>query len=728
MPSYRQLAAFSVLSAFFVSAAGATTPLEDRVPLFGSLNAGEWSYYSIQTKDWQAEAGMAIKNLDSGNADLYVRRGALPTLSAWDFRSATDNLYEIVRVNATTVPALQSDTYYIGVYGRSAAAYGVAADRFELPAAHPGMGAIPYADGVTFRVWAPNADQVYVAGQFNNWSATKAALQAEGGGNWSLDYRNARAGQEYKFVLHNGGSTLWKTDARSLDVTNSTGNSVVFDPTQFDWGGQARAEFSMPQWNELVIYELHVGTFNDSPGGMPGDFYSAINRLGQLQDLGVNAVEVMPICEFSGDYSWGYNPAQPYAVETAYGGPGGYQSFVKAAHEHGIAVFQDLVFNHFGPSDLELWRYDGWGINGGGGIFFYNDYRKSTPWGDTRPDYGRGEVRQYLRDNALMWLETFHADGLRFDGTAWIRKVDGFGEDIPDGWSLMQWINDEVDAHQGWKYVIAEDMRQNEWITKPTSVGGAGYDGQWDPDFVHPVREAIITPDDNSRNMYSLAAAITHRYNNDAFERVIYTESHDEVANGRSRVPEEIWPGNAGSWYSRKRSTLGAALVMTAPGVPMLFQGQEVLEDGYFDDDDPVDWSKRVTYAGIESLYRDLIHLRRNWYNNTRGLRGQNVNVHHINNSDKMIAFHRWDQGGPSPGDDTIVVVNCADRSWNDYLIGFPAGGTWQVRFNSDSRFYSTDFGDFGSTAVQANAGWRDGMAYTGSVAIAPYSVLILSQ
>jgi len=226
--------------------------------------------------------------------------------------------------------------------------------------------------------------------------------------------------------------------------------------------------------------------------------------------------------------------------------------------------------------------------------------------------------------------------------------------------------------------------------------------------------------------MWAVRDALAYRYNNDAFERVIYTESHDEVANGRTRVPEAIWPGNAASYYSKKRSTLGAGLVMTAPGIPMFFQGQEILEDGWFQDTDPVDWSKEITFAGIEALYRDLIRLRRDWFGTTRGLKGQGLNVHHVNDGAKLVAFHRWMNGGP--GDDVIVVANFANTTRNSYTLGLPRAGTWQVRFNSDWSGYDAGFGNHASNAVQATAGAYDGMPYRGNISIAPYTLLILSQ
>ncbi len=584
------------------------------------------------------------------------------------------------------------------------------------------MGTILFPGGVAFRVWAPFASQVFAAGTFNNWSASAHPFASEGNGFWSVEIQGAGVGDEYQFVIRNGLQPLiWHKNPYASEVVNSSGNAIIHDPS-FDWTGD---NFQIPQWNELVIYEMHVGTFNDAPGSGPGTFDEILPKLPYLRDLGINAIEVMPVLEFPIDYSWGYNPAQPFSVETALGGPKGLHQFVKAAHTHGIAVILDVVYNHFGPGDLDLWRFDGWSdLNHDGGIYFYDRSRAHTDWGDTRPDYGRSEVRQFIRDNALFWLNKYRLDGLRLDSVGNIRSVNG--RELPDGWNLLQWINNEIRASQPWKITIAEDLQNNEWITKDTGAGGAGFGAQWDAGFVHPIRAAVIGQSDSARDMWAVRDALIYRYNDDAIQRVIYTESHDEVANGHSRVPEEIWPGNASSWFSRKRSTLGAALVFTAPGIPMLFQGQEFLEDQYFRDTVPLDWSKLNTFAGIQMLYQDLIHLRRNWLNNTRGLRGQNIHVHHVNNDNKLIAFHRWENGGP--GDDVVVVANFANRSYGSYTIGFPRAGSWRVRFNSDWQGYSSDFGgQLGYHTVTSNDP-ADGMPTRANVGVGPYSVLILSQ
>ena len=593
-----------------------------------------------------------------------------------------------------------------------------------VPSTRPNMGAIPYPGGVTFRVWAPFAEAVCVAGDFNNWGPLANPLGGEGGGYWSVDVDGAEVDQEYRFVIHTGGEQLWRIDPYAKEVTSSVGNGIICD-TGFDWGEDV---FHAPGWDEMVVYELHTGTFNDHPGGAPGVYDSVCEKMPYLRDLGINAIEILPTSEFPGGFSWGYNPSHIFSVEADYGGPHGLKRLVKTAHEHGIAVILDLVYNHLGPTDLDLWQFDGWSQGGFGGIYFYNDNRAKTPWGDTRPDYGRPEVRQYLRDNMLTWAEEFRLDGFRYDATSYIRRVNGDSWDLEDGWNLLRWLNDELQRHQPWKITISEDLRNDAWMTRPTEAGGAGFDSQWDGDFVHPVRRVLTNPFDEHRDMNQIVSAIYHLYGSDALERVIYTESHDEVGatNAKQRLPSDIDGGNPTGWFARKRSMLGGVLVFTSPGIPMIFQGQELLETGPWHDDDPTDWSNLDRHAGVHRMYRDLIRLRRNWNDNTRGLRGQHVNVHHVNHSDTVVAFHRWAEGGP--GDDVVVVCNFAGRSYGSYTVGVPSSGLWRVRFNSDASTYSPDFGNHPAFDTGAEAAGADGMGFRVNVGLGPYTAVILSQ
>jgi 1,4-alpha-glucan branching enzyme len=586
-----------------------------------------------------------------------------------------------------------------------------------------GMGPIILEQGVAFRVWAPNATSVSVIGDFNDWDANANPMQREENGCWLATVEQAKPGQEYKYQITNGDQVLPRIDPRVREVTNSVGNGIIHDPN-FDWQGD---DFAMPAWNELVIYETHIGTFFRRDDGSVGTFEDFSMKFDHLKHIGVNALQIMPIAEFAGDLSWGYNPAHPYAIESVYGGPMGFKTFVREAHKAGFAVILDVVYNHFGPSDLDLWQFDGWSENNKGGIYFYNDHRSVTPWGDTRPDYGRGEVRSYIRDNAMMWLEDYHVDGLRYDMTLYIRSVDASGQnEIPEGWGLTQWINREVHDFKPSAITIAEDLQDLPYITKPESEGGAGFGTQWDARFVHPVRDVITQPDDAGRDMNKIRDALRHCYNGHAFQRVVYTESHDEVANGKSRIPSEVDEADPSNFYAKKRATIGIALTMTAPGIPMLFQGQEFLEDGWFHDADALDWDKADDHAGIVKLTAKLIELRLNRSGKTKGLTGYHVDVHHINHDGKVVAFKRWADGGPS--DETIVIVNFSNRHYEQYDFGLPAAGKWIRRFSSDQRRYSSDFGGNASGDIDAIDEPYDGQSHRGRIELPPYTVLIYSQ
>jgi len=297
---------------------------------------------------------------------------------------------------------------------------------------------------------------------------------------------------------------------------------------------------------------------------------------------------------------------------------------------------------------------------------------------------------------------------------------------LPDGWSLVQWINREVRQRYPGRITIAEDLQDDDRLTKPVDQGGAGFTAQWAARFVHPVRAAVITPSDEQRSLDSVRGAIEGRYNGDPFQRVIYSESHDEVANGKARVPQEINPDDPTGWHAQKRSTLAAGLVFTSPGIPMLFQGQEFLQGKWFRDDAPLNWDMNEEFRGIVRLYRDLIQLRLNTKGFSRGLCGQFVNIYHVNDADNVLAFQRWDRHGL--GDDVIVVLNFSHAAKENYTVGMPAPGLWKLRLNSDATVYNHDFQGFASGDVEAFKGQRDGLDAYATISIGPYSLLVYTQ
>lgn len=578
------------------------------------------------------------------------------------------------------------------------------------------VGVTFHKNHVTFRVWAPFARAVDITGVFNEWG--RNPMLNEGDGYWVADVAGAQPGQEYKYVIHTDKGEISRNDPRALHVTTNKGNSVIVDP-HFEWSDK---DFVMAPLNRQVVYEVHVGTFYRPDAAVCGTFDDVTAKLDYLADLGVTAIQVMPIDSMDGDHGWGYAPDFMYAIESLYGSRHSFMHFVNEAHKKGIGVLLDVVYNHIGPGENDLWQFDGWSQDNHGGIYFYNDWRAQTPWGETRPDYGRTEVRQYILDNVKMWLLDCHVDGLRLDSTSFMRNVHGNNDDpaddIPDAWRLLQDIT--ALAHKIKPAImVAEDLGVNEYLTKPHQEGGAGFDGQWEVGFPAVLRRALDATEDVYRNLGDLSAMLERRYNNDAFQRFIYSDSHDSAANGGARLSEEISPGHPDSLFSQRRSLMAAALALTSPGVPMLFQGQEFLEGGSFNDWQALDWARADKFSGIVLAHKHLIDLRKNRHNNTRGLGGQSFAVVHLNEESKVLAYHRWDQGGP--GDDVVVVFNLANREQSDYHIHFPRPGVWRVRFNSDWKGYSPEFKDtqFSEVTVEGDSA---------PIVIAPYSVLILSQ
>ncbi|WP_022925849.1 alpha-amylase family glycosyl hydrolase [Serinicoccus marinus] len=573
-----------------------------------------------------------------------------------------------------------------------------------------GMGAIPIEGGYAFRVWAPNATGVSVIGDFNGWDPEAHGMEHEGNGHWYAEVPGAQMWQEYQLLVSNGEHSFHRIDPRALAVTNSVGNGLLYDHGAFDWEGD---DFTPPRQHETVIYETHIGSFVATEDGRPANLGDLMGKLDYLVGLGVNAIELMPLMEFAGDYSWGYNPAHVFAVESSYGGPEALKTFVREAHKRGLAVYVDVVYNHFGPSDLPTWQFDGWSENGKGGIYFYNDHRSSTPWGDTRPDYGRQEVRDFILDNARMWLRDYHADGLRLDMTPYMRRVDGtHGDEIPEGWEMMRRIGEMVRTEFPRHLVIAEDLHGVAAVTS-TEPGGAAMHAQWDTKFVHPVREALITQDDAHRSIAAVAAAVTHTYQH-AFDRVIYTESHDEVSNGKARITSEVQGDNPSGWNAQKRATLGAALVLTAPGLPMLFQGQEFLEDEWFRDNVPLDWERAWAFRDITQMFRDLIRLRLDADGVSAGLAGPHTNVVAGDEDANVLAYVR----STGDGQHVLVAINLSAHAVQR-PVELP-GGHWRLRFNSDARAYSQLFGDHATPDIDAGDGH-------GTLDLGPYSVVIYS-
>jgi maltooligosyltrehalose trehalohydrolase len=421
----------------------------------------------------------------------------------------------------------------------------------------------------TFSVWAPFATTVEARGD-----AFVCRLEPTEGG-WfagtvdDLDDRDrAGEGLDYSFVL-DGGPEL--PDPRSpWQPFGVDGRSRTFDPDRFAWTDE---HFEPVALEDAVIYELHIGTFTPD-----GTFRSAISRLDRLVDLGITHIELMPVAAFSGRYGWGYDGVDLFAPHPSYGDPHDLQALVDAAHARGLAVILDVVYNHFGPEGNVLTRY---------GPYLTDRYR--TPWGAAVNVDGPGsdEVRRFFIDNACAWLRHFHVDGLRLDAVHAI--VDNSALHVLE--ALSDAVAEVERATGRTRVLIAEDDRNDPRSVRPRQLGGYGLDAQWNDDFHHAVH-ALLTGEQTGYyadygSMTDLATALTQGY--------VYAGRYSTFRGRTQGRPATGLPGHAfvaclqnhdqignrprgdriGHIVSPARQRVGAALLLTSPFVPMIFQGEE---------------------------------------------------------------------------------------------------------------------------------------------------------
>jgi 1,4-alpha-glucan branching enzyme len=577
----------------------------------------------------------------------------------------------------------------------------------------PNFGANVDATGTRFRLWAPGAAAVHVVGDVPGGSMT---LPSAGGGEFEGHADGVGAGARYHFELDTPSGTLTRLDPYCRE--RSDPDCLVVDPNAYGW---KTPTFAAASRQASVVYEMHVGSFTTDPQVGYGTFASARPQLADLADLGVDVVELMPVQAFGGtDESWGYDPQLWLAPKPSYGAPDDLRAFIDEAHGQGIAVWLDVVMNHYdGYDQAPLFCFDGACPNGSAGVYFFPDDPYAwTPWGP-RPDYTSLNVAGMLEDSVHQWLVEYRGDGFRWDSTNNIRALDGNGT-TPGGRDLLVNANDLTHGLGGLS--VAEDLKGDDQVTASTASGGFGFDAQWDG-FGWQVTGVLVGYSDDARDLGVLRGLLFGGYGGDPFTRLIFTETHDTVGNGGSRLPDQIDPADPTSWAARKRSMLGAAFLMTTPGVPMIFMGQEQLATGTFLD--PPDALAPPTARGLEvrAFYRDLIRLRRNLDGGAGGLQGTDVSVLHEDDSGKVLAFSR----GPVGNDQAIVVLNLRNQAYARYDIGVPTPGTWRVRIDSDRTAYGDDFGGGGPATITTLAQPYDGQPCRLPLTLSPYGAMILT-
>ena len=652
-----------------------------------------------------------------------------------------------------------------------------------------------YTDGgpprIRFSLWAPHASEVAVVfGRTDNGYITNSGggmdparqafpLQPVGGGIWEgvpagnfSDY----VGAPYMFRIKNAqGNTVYRTDIHSRwqigrgghnpdggtwnghpdDLDGTVSCSVVidqdmvrkeFEPTtdppaliaddEF-WQSEFTAGRPVPnRLNDLVIYELHIGSLG-FPGTGPGTLADAMAFFDHLKALGVNAVELLPVSEFSGTLAWGYGDTHHFVIESSAGGRDKYKHFVRECHRNGIAVIQDVCYNHFDEkAERAQWQYDSTAPEQN--IYYWyegkpsdypspnNGYLQNESSGRA-PRYWEEPVRQLFISSAAEFVEEFHVDGFRVDLTQAFHRdnhlemKDGmriaaanqFGAKLLREWSrTLKMLRPSV-------MLIAEDHTQWDAVTKTPNVGGLGFDATWYAEFYHSLigdantgaarvlREAGFGHDGPLALQSFAGELLVARAG-----KVVYHESHDEAGNADNSARTSLVAVNraplvgATRAFAEARCRVVAGLSILSAGTPLFFMGEEIVAQKAAKYDtistSKEDLHGQRTGAGAQMFryYQDLIRLRRS----NPAAKSHHLDVIHAWNPSRVIAFTR------RQGSNDLLVIACFSNLpyWDGYVIDtssdrLPAGG-WQETFNSDAAIYGgNDVGNFGAVIPVSN-------------------------
>ena len=627
------------------------------------------------------------------------------------------------------------------------------------------MGGTLVSGGATFRTWAPTARAVYVLGDFNGWTRNDDALLVpQGGGRWTGFFPGATDGMTYKFYIVGEGSEGYKRDPYARELTNSWPNPdcILRATNSYPWQDW---RWHTPSFNDLIVYQFHVGTFfGPERERRPAKFLDVLDRIEYLADLGVNAIQPLPIVEYSTQRSLGYNGTDLFSPEMDYQVYGSevesylprvnrlllqkarapvskelltvpvnqLKMFIDICHAYGLAVIFDVVYNH-ASGDLRNHEQDET-------IYFFDrqhrgDDNRSLYFTDqdhTGPVFAfwKEEVRQFLTDNAKFFVDEYHVDGFRYDQVTVIVQ-----QNTSDGWRFCQNLTRTVRAIDPSAINIAEYWGPEPAVVRPVFHGGADFDANWHDGMRRAIRGVVAQAAggrDASLNWQPVVDQLRAPGFRDAWRAVQYVESHDEVYRDRApRIPALGGGGNGRSWYARSRSRVALGLLMTAPGIPMIFMGQEFLEDKRWADD-PVHhpgtliyWdglSTDKTMSDFHRFTRELLWLRRA----QPALSGESVATVLMDNFNRVLAFQRWIEG---VGRDVIVVASLNESTLRDYRIPFPSAGPWREVFNSDV------FDNWVNPNVAGNAGrveaggpGLNGLSASAAVVIPANSFLVFSR
>ena len=591
--------------------------------------------------------------------------------------------------------------------------------------------------GATFRVWAPAAKDVFLNGGFVGavaWGEDRDpawALSRIAGSDWWGGFvAGAAAGDQYKFYVVGRGTAGYKRDPWARERLGN-GNCLIRSSAAYPWHDHG---FEPPAFNDMVIYQLHVGSFYRHSGTGDGTFLDVVEKIPYIAALGVNVVQLLPVNEFETHNSEGYNGSDYFAPEFRYGvadpttpvdylsiangmlAPHGFpplraeqvagpydqlKLLVDLCHLNGIAVHFDVVYNHAGDftgDDEGIFFWDRQPPGDNNDSLYFIDGGKMGPGGLPFALW-KQEVQAFLIDHARYLVAELHADGLRYDEVSLLCE-----KNREHGWPFCQAATSTLRYLKPAAFHNAEYWPVNTMTVEPAASGGAGFDGTQNDGLRLAIRTAVDQSAPGADAFVDCRGIVDNLavpWFPARWKAVQCVENHDVVFTGNDhRISRLADPSNPWSWYGRSRARLALGLLMTAPGVPQVFMGQEFLEDKQWSDDPNgplhIYWDGLTLGAkpmvDFLRFAQDLIRLRRA----LPALRGEPINVFHAPDADRVFAFHRWLDG---IGDDVVVVVTFSEKNLFGHRIGLPRSGQWVELFNSDA------YDDWVNPTVAGNGG-----------------------
>lgn len=592
--------------------------------------------------------------------------------------------------------------------------------------------------GIQFATWAPNAKEVYVVGDFNNFELDNnyKLERVSENGLWKGFFEKVKLGDRYKYCIisNDGEKGEFKADPYAIQTElRPDSASIVYEPKEFKWTDEKWIKYrnNINVLEEpLNIYEVHLGSWRTREDGEFLTYEEIAKKLPKyVKEMGYTHVEIMPLVEHPLDASWGYQGTGYYSPTSRYGKIEGLKKLIDKLHELNIGVIMDWAPGHFCKDSHGLYKFDGTPT-----YEYQEEWRaENRGWGTCNFDLGRPEVKSYLISNALYWFREFHIDGLRVDAVSSILYLDysrSHGEWVPNKYGgngnleaidFLKELNKAVFIEYPTALMIAEESTAWPNITKPTNHDGLGFNLKWNMGWMNDTLEYVqIDPLYRSNNHRNITFAMMYNY----AENYLLPLSHDEVVHGKKSLINKMW-GDEWNRFAGLRAFMG--YMIGHPGKKLTFMGCEFAQ--------PIEWREyeELEWNVIEDLeihkkthlfFKELNHL----YLNNRSLweldhdyRGFNW-IEADNSEQSILIFNRRSRND----EDTLVfIINFTSTVYYDYRIGVPFLGEYKEIFNTDDERYGGSGQVMGENLFAEKVQFQD-QPYSLKIKVPPMATLVL--